>query len=243
MDDKNIYTKYLPHFKSVALFQGIDLNHLPHLLMCKSAMIKKYKKGEFLLHQGDISTYVGILLEGQIHLLREDDEDNSALFSVVEVGGNFFDAICFGGSVPSPGDAVANKDSIVLQLPYPDTFNLCKNSCEFHISLIENVLKSLSMKYLKLLDHMTLIQMKSLRERILSYLRSFIPGQGGNITVPINREEMSRYLGVSRTSLSHELASMKKEGLIDYWKNCFVIHARKNEVDLSSKSSPPKLIE
>ena len=39
------------------------------------------------------------------------------------------------------------------------------------------------------------------------------------IRLPMNRDDTAAYIGANRSALSRELARMKAEGLIDYWKN------------------------
>ena len=46
------------------------------------------------------------------------------------------------------------------------------------------------------------------------------------ITVPFSREDMAAYIGTDRSALSRELSAMKREGLIDYRKNVFVLKKR-----------------
>ena len=46
----------------------------------------------------------------------------------------------------------------------------------------------------------------------------------GVITHNFNRQQMADYLNVERTALSKELSRMKKDGIIDYWKNSFKLY-------------------
>jgi len=45
--------------------------------------------------------------------------------------------------------------------------------------------------------------------------------QSKTIAIPMDRNGMSEYLNVDRSALSRELSAMKKDGLIDYYKNNF----------------------
>ena len=58
---------------------------------------------------------------------------------------------------------------------------------------------------------------KTIRECIMSYLEHERKKQGSNrILLPITKKAWAERIGVSRTSLSRELAKMKKDGLIRY---------------------------
>jgi CRP-like cAMP-binding protein len=45
-----------------------------------------------------------------------------------------------------------------------------------------------------------------------------------HIQIPLDRQQLADYLGVERTALSKELGKMKREGLIDFKKNDFMIY-------------------
>ena len=65
---------------------------------------------------------------------------------------------------------------------------------------------------------------KTIRDRLYSYFSEQVALQGSHsITIPFNRQELADYLSVERTALSKELGKMKKEGLLDYHKNTFVL--------------------
>ena len=65
---------------------------------------------------------------------------------------------------------------------------------------------------------------KKIRDRLLSYL-SYQAGLQKNryIDIPLNRQQLADYLSLDRSALSKELSKMKKEGLLDYHKNSFVL--------------------
>ena len=46
-------------------------------------------------------------------------------------------------------------------------------------------------------------------------------GDSGGVTVPINREKMAEYFGVTRPALSRALGQMRDRGLISWRKNVF----------------------
>ena len=65
---------------------------------------------------------------------------------------------------------------------------------------------------------------RSSREKLLAYL-SDVSAQAGSssFSIPFNRQQLADYLSLDRSALSKELSKMKKEGLLDYHKNSFVL--------------------
>jgi CRP-like cAMP-binding protein len=94
-------------------------------------------------------------------------------------------------------------------------------------------------KNLLLQNRMEIVSLKSIRAKVRRYLESFIPGQGRNITIPFNREELADFLCVERSALSHELSKMKADGLIEYRKNSFSLHGGEGNCDQGFTLAPP----
>ncbi|GJM69709.1 hypothetical protein HMSSN036_19250 [Paenibacillus macerans] len=64
--------------------------------------------------------------------------------------------------------------------------------------------------------------MPTIRDKVWTYLTKVSREAGTQIfTIPFNREAMAEYLDVDRSALSRELAWMKRDGLIDFYRNEF----------------------
>jgi len=165
----------------------------------------------------------GIVLAGQLHILRVDCDGNRSILATVAPGEIFAEALCCAGVAESPVTVIAHTDVTVLLLSYRRIPRACPNACAHHAKLIENILRLVAEKNLLLQSRMEIVCLKSVRAKVLRYLESFVPEQGHKITIPFNRKEMADYLCVERSALSHELARMQRDGLIEYRKNCFVL--------------------
>ena len=209
--------------KSVSLFRGVDDEGLKSVLGCISAEFNVVEKESIILLAGDKPRHVGVVLMGLIHIVREDYDGNSSLLAVLTSGDVFAEALCFAGVDESPVTVIADVDSVVMLMDFKRILQTCPNACPFHRMLIENMLGLIAGKNLMLQSHMEILSLKSVRARVLRYLESFVPKHGCEITIPLSREGLANYLCVDRSALSHELAKMKKDGLIDYRKNKFVL--------------------
>jgi len=215
--------EHLALLGSVGLFSGIDISELGPMLSCIGARKKSVGKGRILLLAGDAPRNVGIVISGQVHVVREDHDGNRSLMAVLTSGDIFAEALCCAGVPESPVTVIADTDSSVVLLDFERILHTCTNACPFHRKLLENMLKLLAGKNLMLQNHMEILSMKSIRARVLRYIESFAPKQGQEVFIPLNREELANYLCVDRSALSHELMKMKKDGLIEYRKNRFVM--------------------
>ena len=216
--------EYRAVLKSVGLFNGIEDSELEAMLGCIGSEIKSVAKNEIILLAGDRPRNVGVVLAGQLHIIREDYDGNRSLLAALTSGEIFAEALCCAGVFESPVTVTSEADSIVMLLDFSRILGTCSNSCSFHTKLIENMLSLIAKKSIMLQSRMELVSLKSVRAKVLRYLESFAPVQGREITIPFNREEMADYLCVERSALSHELARMKRDGLIEYRKNLFKLY-------------------
>jgi len=215
--------EYLPVLKTVSLFQAIKAAELESMLGCISAEIKTVNKGSIILLAGDAPKQVGVVLRGQLQIVREDYDGNRSLIEVLASGDIFAEALCCAGVPESPVTVIAGADSTVLLMSFARILHICSSACSFHRELIKNMLKLIAAKNLQLQSHMEILGMKSIRSKVMHYIESLARKQGCEVTISLNREELANYLCVERSALSHELMRMKKDGLIEYRKNKFVL--------------------
>ena len=215
--------KYFDVLQTVGLFRGVNAAGLETMLTCLGAEIREVSKDEIVLLAGDQPQYVGIVLAGQLHIVREDYDGNRSLIAEVTSGEIFAEALCCAGVPESPVTVVAQTDSAVMSLKFLRILQTCPSSCAHHTKLIGNMLKLVANKNLQLQSRMEIISLKSIRARVMHYLKSLAPKQEGHILIPFNREELADFLCVERSALSHELMRMKADGLIEYRKNQFAL--------------------
>ena len=215
--------EYEKLIRAVPLFKEIEWDDFRFMLNCLRAETKVVQKNGVLLLAGDKPLYVGIVLVGRLHVVAESEEGNRTLISVVFPGEVFAEAMCCANVEESPVTVLADEDATVLLLDFSHVFRLCKNLCSFHQKLIKNMLRMLANENLFLQNRLTLMSIKSIREKVLRYLESFVPSQGRHIVIPFNQTKLAEYLCVDRSALAHELARMKRDGLIDYKKNAFTL--------------------
>ena len=211
--------------KATELFKDIAAADLQRMLACIGAETASIKKGGIILLEGDSLRHVGIVLAGQLHVLRENYDGSRLLLATMPPGEIFAETMCYTGASKSLVTVMAKVDSMVMLLDFSRILRTCSSSCPFHAKLIENMLRLVVSKNLMLQHQMAIVSLKSVRSKVRRYLESLEPEQGRDITIPFNREELANYLCVERSALSHELARMKKDGLIEYRKNNFRIMA------------------
>lgn len=69
---QEIFEKYCKIIQSNELFEGIDEKNLTAVLENLKAVIKHYVKGEYIRMRGEAANFIGIVLEGELHILQDD---------------------------------------------------------------------------------------------------------------------------------------------------------------------------
>jgi len=211
---------YFDVLELTELFKGINSAERRILLECMKAKTENVKKGQIILLTGNELDFFGIVLTGQFHIIRENYNGNRSLITSMPPGSLFSEALCCAGVTISPVTVIAVENSCYMKLYFSHFLKTCSDSCAYHIKLIENMISIIAKKNLMMQNKMEILELKTIREKVMRYLESF---GGSDITIPFNREEMADFLCVERSALSHELIKMKKDGLIDYKKNKFLL--------------------
>lgn len=207
---------------SCPLFHGVTQEELLSMLGCLDAREQTYSRGATVFREGEPAQWVGVVLEGEVHIIKEDYAGNRSVIGAVGPGQLFGEVFACAGVEQLPVSAVATMDTRVLLLSCLKIITTCPNSCPFHAGLIHNLLHIVARKNLMLNQKIEFISKKTTREKLLSFLSAHAKAQGNKIfTIPYDRQALADYLGVERSAMSAELGKMKREGLLDFHKNQF----------------------
>jgi len=216
--------KFEEIMKECPLFTGIDDTQLESLLGCLDAKYCSYNKDEFIFRMDEKAEFVGVVLAGAANIIQEDFWGNRSILGRVSPGELFGEAFSCAESNRLHVSAVATEPSVVMQINYRRIITVCPASCVFHTKLIINMLRVLANKNIMLIRKIEHISRRTTKEKLLSFLSDqALLKSSSEIVIPYNRQELADFLCVERSALSRELGEMKREGLLDYDKNRFVL--------------------
>ena len=215
---------YIKILRSSNLFDGILPEEIGAMLVCLDAKVSNYQKDEFVQREGDDIDSIGLVLDGSVLVIQEDMWGNRNIVERVSTSQTFTTAFaCARGSVLNVS-VVAGKSTKIMFLNVQKILTVCTSSCSHHNKIIRNLISELAESDLHLSERMTHLNKRTTREKIMSYLSSQSNIAGGReFDIPFSRQQMADYLSVERSGLSLELGKMKKEGLIEFNKNHFVV--------------------
>ena len=214
--------KYIPVLKRTKLFSGVGEEDIASLLSCLGARKKEYKKGEYILREGEHISDIFILVDGKIHIQKDDYWGNRSILSVISVGEMFGEGYAAPESGALLNDVVAVEDSSVIFFDVKRILTTCSSACRFHNMIVQNMFFAISDKNRKLVQKLGHMSGRTTRAKLISYLSEEAKRQGSSaFTVPFNRQQLADYLCVDRSAMSNELCKMRDEGMIKFEKSRF----------------------
>lgn len=214
--------RYIPILKNTQLFSGASDEDIEAMLGCLQARLCTYKKGEYVLREGERIERLMMLVKGELHIQRDDYWGNRSIISMVGVGEMFGEAYAAPESGPLMNDVLAVEDSAVIFLDIGKLLTVCPNGCKFHAMAVKNLFFAISEKNRKLVRKLGYMSRRTTREKLIAYLSEEAKRQNsGAFSIPFNRQQLADFLSVDRSAMSNELCRLRDDGLIEFEKNRF----------------------
>ena len=217
--------EFFPVIRSAPLFSGISEEELTVMLSCLRAEKRVFPKGAFVLRAGDTADSIGLVLSGTVLVIQEDIWGNRNILSKAGPGRTFAAAYACAPGSRLNVSVIAETPVSIMFLNVKRILNVCPSACSHHNRVIRNLLSELAEKNLRFNEKLTHMGQRTTRSKIMSYLSAEAQRRETcEFDIPFSRQQLADYLGVERSGLSLELGKMKKEGILDYHKNHFILN-------------------
>ena len=214
--------KYLEILKGCQLFEQVDDEDLIRMLNCLGARVVEFDKKYTIFAEGSPAKHVAVLLSGVAQIIQLDYYGNRSIIAEVKAGDVFLEAFACSEVECLPVSVISSEPSAVMLIDRSHILETCQNRCSFHNRLIFNLMKVLATKSIEYHNRMEITSKRTTREKLLAYLAMQAKRCGkDSFKIPFDRQELADYLEVDRSGLSSEIGKLKKEGVIDNYKNCF----------------------
>lgn len=216
--------EFLPVLKRTQLFAGVGEDEISAMLNCLQAKLYRYKKGEYVFRQGEHLNNITVLVEGNLHIQRDDYWGNRSIINRIGIGEIFGEAYIAPDSGALLNDVVVVEDSAVIFFDVNRILSVCPSACRFHSLVVQNLFFVVSEKNRKLVQKLGHMAKRSTREKLISYLSEEARRQNSStFTIPFNRQQLADFLSVDRSAMSNELCKMRNDGLLTFDKNKFTL--------------------
>lgn len=201
------------------LFQGLEPAEWEQALPALDVTERTYEENEMIFAAGDCTERMGLVLSGSVTIESGDIWGNRTVLSHIGAGQFFAETYALLGESmlvdvrANEGCRIAFFRLAALQGPERWAAKLTRNLLS--ISARKNLTLSLRSFH---------TAPKAVRERVTAYLATAALRTGENeFDIPFDRQQMADYLNLDRTALSKELGRMRRDGIIDFRKNHFVL--------------------
>lgn len=214
--------EFIPILKKAQMFSGLGTEEIESMLSCLGARLCNYKKGEYVLRQGEHLSDIIVLTTGNLHIQKDDYWGNRSILGNISVGEMFGESYVGYENGAVMNDVVAVENSTAIFFDAMRIITTCSTACRFHSMIIQNLFFAISEKNRKLVQKLGHMSMRSTREKLISYLSEEAKRQNSSeFTIPYNRQQLADFLSVDRSAMSNELCKMRDEGLLKFTKNQF----------------------
>ncbi len=209
--------------KSMPLFEGTKDDTVEDLLQkgilvlhsLKENQIIKVKKERSLTDQK-----IYLLVEGMTSYVKYDYDGRCSMLDYKMPGNIIYCSSPNLNLTDLYGDIVASTESLIA------VFYIFANEVDSEFKIIhQNLIKLLVEENTKQLRRVNILSCHTLRDKIMAYLyQESQIHKSRRFEIPLSRQRLAEYLYADRTSLSTELTRLKKEGIISFQKNHFIIN-------------------
>lgn len=204
---------YINLIKSTSLMNSLPYEEIENYLKNNKLKVVSYKKNSIIHFDGEECCKLEIILSGKVVVDRIDESGN--LMTITEfykndiLGGN----LLFSKSPIYPMTITSQLPSLILEVDKELLFELFYKDHDILLVFLESLSDNTYILGHKLKHYGT----GTIREKLLNYLKQECKIQNSYyIRLPLTKKALAEKFGVQRSSLSRELAKMKKDGLIEF---------------------------
>ena len=223
--------KYISILQRSQLFAGVGEANIEAMLDCLSANLRDYKKGEYVLREGERVDNVMLLASGSLNIQKDDFWGNRSIINHISAGEMFGEAYIAPESGPLLNDVIALEDSDVMFFDFRKILTVCSSACRFHTNVVQNLFFAISEKNRQLVQKLGHMSKRTTRDKLISYLSEQAKRSGSStFSIPFNRQQLADFLCVDRSAMSNELCKMRDDGLLTFKRNKFSLISQMNEL-------------
>ena len=209
--------------RKVSVFK--NLTDMDMLEIVKLTEHLEFSKGDYLFHEGDKLAKLFIVNLGKVKLSKFNSEGREQILSIHSDGMIFGEFHLFNEDEPFNYTAIALSDLKICTLTKKNMDYLLSK----HPSINQKILIELSKKLIQTENLAKSLSTINTDTKVAYVLHELSKDHGIfsedkiRIEMPINREEMANYAGITRETMSRKLKSLSESGIIELVGNKVII--------------------
>ncbi|WP_416826724.1 Crp/Fnr family transcriptional regulator [Ectobacillus polymachus] len=217
IENHSVCTDLCP--RKVPIFEA--LSHEEIVKIATMAKHKRYQKGQVLIREGEISSTLYIVSKGQIKLSKMLAQGKEQILRILTTGDFFGEFHLFNSDEVMNFSAHAMKESDICIITKQDMDCIIEANPEITVKLLQAITKRLAHTE-KLVEQLATKDPEiRIAQMIIEFCEKYgeTDKEGIHIHLPLTREEMANYVGVTRETMSRKLSKFEDLGLISFIGN------------------------
>ena len=194
----------LEYLREISPYASLDESDLESF--ARHATRRSYRKNTLVIHQGDETDSLYILLEGQMRVFIEDEQGRELTVRIVNAGDSFGE-LALLGEFPRSANVMAVTDCVVSVISRDSYLQLLRDCPQVSLSLI----KTLANMVRETTQEMTHIALSDVYGRLVHVLEKHAEEEDDLRRVPkFTLREFASMIGSSREMVSKILKELEK---------------------------------
>ena len=214
--------EFYEDLKNTKIFRSASEFECQAMMFCFKTRFKIFNKNQHIVEQGDNMEDIVLIVKGGAIVQHIDSLGDISILRRLKKGDVYGLESAYFGQTNFKDSLIATEKTLVLFMNKHRVINPCENRCRRHDIVSKHLAQIVTESNLELLDKLTHMSKKTIRDKLMSYFNSLAAKAGTNyFEIPFNKTELASYLSVDRSAMSTELTKMKEDGLIDFEKRQF----------------------
>ena len=221
---ENIKTGHFSTLHDKVLFNGLTDSEIYEFVQHSKPYYISLYQGQTVSLEKQYSNMISVVVAGDVLISSTDSNGNKTYiktFTEGESSGSLYSILDYSNTLI---EIEGKEDSEVILIDPDSLYVTDKKIAVIQQKMLVNLIRSQKGLFNAISERMYCLTQRSIREKILRFL-SYCHNSNSSteFDIPMTREELASYLAVDRAALSRSLGELKKEGIIDFHKNHFII--------------------
>ncbi|MDH5395488.1 MAG: Crp/Fnr family transcriptional regulator [Gammaproteobacteria bacterium] len=201
--------KDIEAFKDISLFNGLSSDDL--IILASHSTIKHYKKNTVIVNNGDETSSLYVILEGQLNAYVDDEQGKAIILSQMGPGESFGELSLLSNK--SRSASVISTSPCKLAVISGHVFMDCLTE---NPSIALNIIQALIEKVHNLTENVSSLALLDVYGRIVKILNKHATLEDGKrVTDRLTQQDIANMIGSSREMVSRILKDLKQGGYIN----------------------------
>ena len=176
---------------------------------------KHFGKDDYIFFEGDPSSWLGVILEGRVKMIKHSGAGKDVVLDVISPGEMLGEVAAFNGK-PYPATAQAMEPTVVASIYRDDFLRLLKQYPALALGLIEELGRRLR----EAQETITSMAVERVERRIARILLKLAATTGSSseegivIEMPLTRQDIAEMAGTTVETTIRTMSKFRKKGLV-----------------------------